>query len=144
MGWRLKLQASRLFRQPFVQVQIKENIKPRVTDLCEGKSPVTGELAAQRASNAEYVFIWWRHHDYQFDEGEQISLKFDQNTTDFVHGNAFENAICKMVAIFTRPQCVNIKSGHRSHRKSHRDEMSAWSIMFYLYVTNIDNTFSPT
>ena len=34
----------------------------RVTCLCEGNSPVTGECLAQRASNAENVSIWWRHH----------------------------------------------------------------------------------
>ena len=34
-----------------------------VTGLCEGSSPVTGELPAQRASNVEKVSIWWRHHD---------------------------------------------------------------------------------
>ena len=33
----------------------------RVTGLCEGNSPVTGEFPAQRASNAEIVSIWWRH-----------------------------------------------------------------------------------
>ena len=27
-----------------------------------GDSPVTGEFPAQRASNAENVSIWWRHH----------------------------------------------------------------------------------
>ena len=35
----------------------------RVTGLCEGNSPVTGEFPAQRASNAENISIWWRHHD---------------------------------------------------------------------------------
>ena len=34
-----------------------------VTGLCAGNSPVTGEFPAQRASNAESVSIWWRHHD---------------------------------------------------------------------------------
>ena len=33
-----------------------------VTDLCEGNSPMTGEFPARRASNAENVSIWWRHH----------------------------------------------------------------------------------
>ena len=33
-----------------------------VTDLCDGNSPVTGEFPSQRASNAENVSIWWRHH----------------------------------------------------------------------------------
>ena len=36
---------------------------PLVTGLCEGNSPVTGEFPVQRASNAENVSIWWRHHD---------------------------------------------------------------------------------
>ena len=34
----------------------------RVTGHCEGKSPVTDELPAQMASNAENVSLWWRHH----------------------------------------------------------------------------------
>ena len=34
----------------------------RVNGLCEGNSPVTGELPGQRTSNAENVSIWWRHH----------------------------------------------------------------------------------
>ena len=33
-----------------------------VPGLCAGNSPETGEFPAQRASNAENVSIWWRHH----------------------------------------------------------------------------------
>ena len=40
----------------------KETSKLRVTGLCEGNSPVTGEFPAQMASNAENVSIWWRRH----------------------------------------------------------------------------------
>ena len=54
--------ASRLFTQPFVQAQIKENIKAPCHWLCEGNSPVSDEFHAQRASNAESVSIWLRHH----------------------------------------------------------------------------------
>ena len=43
----------------------KKTLKLRVTDLCEGNSPVTGEFPAQRASNTKNVSIWWRHHDLQ-------------------------------------------------------------------------------
>ena len=50
---------NRLFRR-----RSKETPKLRVTGLCEGNSPVSGEFSAQRASNAEFVSIWWRHHDY--------------------------------------------------------------------------------
>ena len=41
----------------------RKTSKLRVTCLFEGNSPVTGEFPAQRASNAENVSIWWRHHD---------------------------------------------------------------------------------
>ena len=40
----------------------KKTTKLRVTGLCAGNSPVTGEFPTQRASNAETVSIWWRHH----------------------------------------------------------------------------------
>ena len=36
--------------------------KLRVTGLCAGNSPGTGEFSTQRASNAENVSIWWPHH----------------------------------------------------------------------------------
>ena len=35
---------------------------PRVTGLCVGNSPETGEFPAQMTSKAENVSIWWRHH----------------------------------------------------------------------------------
>ena len=37
----------------FYRHRSKKTSKPRVTGLCEGNSPVTGEFPAQRASNAE-------------------------------------------------------------------------------------------
>ena len=36
--------------------------KLRVTGLCAGNLPMTGEFPAQMANNAENVSIWWRHH----------------------------------------------------------------------------------
>ena len=41
----------------------KKTSKLRVTGLCVGNSPGTGEFPAQMASNAESVSIWWRHHE---------------------------------------------------------------------------------
>ena len=40
----------------------KKTWKLRVTGLCAGNSPETGEFPAQMASNAENISIWWRHH----------------------------------------------------------------------------------
>ena len=42
----------------------KKTSKPRVTGLCTGNSPGTGEFLAQLASYAENVSIWWLHHEY--------------------------------------------------------------------------------
>ena len=56
-----------MFFQPFIQTQIKENIKaPRHEPLWgefTGDIFVTGKFLAQIASNAENVYIWWCHHD---------------------------------------------------------------------------------
>ena len=49
---------NRLFRR-----RSKKISKLRVTGLCAGKSPGTGEFPAQMASNEENVSISWRHHD---------------------------------------------------------------------------------
>ena len=48
---------NRLFRRGS-----KKTSKLRVAGLCSGNSPQTGEFSAQRASSAENVSIWWRHH----------------------------------------------------------------------------------
>ena len=48
---------NRLFRR-----KSKKTSKLRVTGLCTGNSPGTGEFPAQMSSYAENVSIWWRHH----------------------------------------------------------------------------------
>ena len=53
----------------------KKASKLRVTGLCEGTSPV----AAQRASSAENVFIWWRHH------GFLLALEWHHHVIIFTH-----------------------------------------------------------
>ena len=52
---------NRLFRR-----RSKKTSKLRVTGLCAGNSPVTGEFPAQRASNTENLSIWWCHHGQRF------------------------------------------------------------------------------
>ena len=55
---RLHCLLNHLFRR-----RSKKTSMLRVTDLCERKTPVTGEFPALRPSNAENVSIWWRHHE---------------------------------------------------------------------------------
>ena len=50
---------NRLFRR-----RSKKTSKLRVTGLCAGHSPGSGEFPAQMASYAENVSIWWRHHEH--------------------------------------------------------------------------------
>ena len=42
----------------------KKTSNLRVTGLCAGNSPVTGDFPAQMASNVKNVSIWWRHHSH--------------------------------------------------------------------------------
>ena len=55
---RLDCLRGRLFRH-----RSKKIAKLCVTGLCERNPPVTGGSPSQRASNAENVSTWWRHHD---------------------------------------------------------------------------------
>ena len=63
---------NRLFRR-----WSKKISKLRVTGLCAGNSPGTGEFPAQMASNAGNVSIWWRHHGFaslaQWDEKAPVT-----------------------------------------------------------------------
>ena len=52
-----------IVNQPFIQAQVKENIKARGHwPLC-GEFTVTGEFPAQMSSNAENVSVWLCHHE---------------------------------------------------------------------------------
>ena len=69
LQWRHNGRDSVLNHQPYYCLlsrlfgrRSKKTSKLRVTGLCVGNSPVTGEFPAQMASNAENVSIWWRHH----------------------------------------------------------------------------------
>ena len=54
---RLDCLLNSLFRR-----RSKKASQLRVFGLCDGNSPGSGEFPAQRASNAESVSNWWRHH----------------------------------------------------------------------------------
>ena len=70
--WLLKSPASRLFTQPFIQAQIKENTKaPRHWPLW-GEFTGTRWIPRTKAGNAENVSIWWRHHDLTMYEHQQL------------------------------------------------------------------------
>ena len=51
----------------YSRLRSKKTSKLRVTGLCAGNSPGTGEFPEQMASYAENVSIWWRHHGWPDD-----------------------------------------------------------------------------
>ena len=67
---------KRLFRH-----RSKKTSKLRVTGLCARNSPGTGEFPAQRASNAEFFSIWWRHH------GVSDTIPFRVSLINPLHSN---------------------------------------------------------
>ena len=63
--WNVKNRSPTIHRKGnlhYNDVISKKTSKLRVAGLCAGNSPRTGEFPAQKASNAENVSIWWRHH----------------------------------------------------------------------------------
>ena len=54
----------------------KKTSKIRVTGLCEGNAPVTGEFPAQRTSNAVNIAVWWRHHAWELRISQGLCTRF--------------------------------------------------------------------
>ena len=71
---------NRLFRR-----RSKKTSKLRVTGLCAGNSPGTGEFPAQMASNAENVSIWWRHHGIPHRKGQLCGKRFQVQATSWFY-----------------------------------------------------------
>ena len=103
----------------------KRTSKLRVTGLCEGNSPETGEFPAQRASNAENVSIWWRHHVTQ--SNHRMGLLLPSAKIRY-HENAFQifqpDSSCTMTSspVHTAVKRLTIRS-----RESRSCEMWLYS-----------------
>ena len=104
---------NRLFRR-----RSKKISKLRVTGLCVGNSPGTGEFPAQRASYAENVSIWWRHMGWVRDFLIKNTLRFNRAnmyvliTLNTIHQNNHENfqAIDNVSFLKTKDAFQGIKS----------------------------------
>ena len=82
---------NRLFRR-----KSKKTSKLRVTDLCAGEFP------AQRASCAENVSIWWRHHVYNHLACKGLTWQISE-WLDFERSG--DNTICYLI-IKWAPACI--------------------------------------
>ena len=91
VGWRLKSPASRLFTQPFIRAQIKENVKvPRHWPLCK-------EFTGQMGIDAKTFSIWWRHHvsSLGIDYARRVDLYIPRGTILFFHAASEERHVTK-------------------------------------------------
>ena len=98
----------------------KKTSKLRVTGLCAGNSPVTGEFPAQMVSNAENVSIWWRHHDHDHD----IWWRH--------HG-------CRDVGSQCQGQADDINRQRDSYLTRRLDSFSATTSRLTEYLSNVSN-----
>ena len=98
----------------FIQAPIKENIKaPRHWPFC-GEFTGIGEFPAQRASNAENVSIWWRHHVNVF-----VECLLDNSNASKAYILVSENStsiICGQQESESRPDVGVVQSDERHGR----------------------------
>ena len=90
---------NRLFRR-----RSKKTSMLRVTGLCAGNSPGTGEFPAQRASNAENVSIWWRHHEPPCWLDDDFSVTISMCNRSFT----FKVVIMGAILRYTLPQYTEV------------------------------------
>ena len=104
-----------LLIQPFIQVQIKQNIKVlHHWPLC---GEFTGDrwIPAQMASNAENVYTWWRHHIWLV---RFASRKFSDAVFEWS---------------FKEGECQNVKKKYRSF----------WWRLYCLHDFNLGKHYYP-
>ena len=80
----------------------------RVTHICVGNLTIIDSdngLSPERRrviiwTNAAILLIWTL--------GNKLQWNFNQNSNIFIEENAFENVVCEMLFISSRPQCVKL------------------------------------
>ena len=105
---RLYCLLKRLFRR-----RSKIASKLRATGLCAWNSPETGEFPAQKDSNAENVFIWWRHHgsgQVQSSHGRHFVILYSIKYIDGIVqdcSNSIANAL-ELLQSYTKPSIYSV------------------------------------
>ena len=102
----------------------KETWKLRVTGLCEGNLPGTGDFPAQMANNAENVSIWWRHDEKSIPDHCSERQRGD---------------IYTMYTLPVGAQPTVARFTHTNFQISW-----PWVIYIYLYIIYGENTFVST
>ena len=105
----------------------KKTLKFRFTGLCQGVR--ADEFPAQRASNAENIAVWWRHHD--------VTTHFMNGGTRVTHGGnqrtAFNNST-PVLAVTWKSSLSYwpfVRGIHRWPVDSHHKGQWRGALMFY-------------
>ena len=134
---------NRLFRR-----RSKNKSQLRVTGLCVGNSPGTGDFTAQMTSNAENVSIWWRHHvsvwqhrvhshynmSQNYTPTRNIRLYFAEKCKRNVHMNKkthFISALCSKFIIMNHELYHNLLTWF-SYMEPSSDKNLSHGFFFYL------------
>ena len=109
----------------------KKISKLRVTGICAGNSPVTGEFPAQRASNAGNVSIWWRHHGVPSNQMIQI---ISIGCSAVLARSIF----AKILAVYTPSLAREGKARYGVFTVSYY-ELKLWFMFFYSHCSAVCN-----
>ena len=112
----------------------KETSKFRVTELCVGNSPETGEFPTHRASNAENVSIWWRYLTIDICHFDNTVLS--PNVDIFIKQNALDTSACCVYAIMVREMIKGslVQLGSSKHRGSISQEVFELTNLYVMKV----------
>ena len=78
----------------------------RATHICVGKLSTIGSdngLSPGQAPSHYLIHCW---NNVNWTLGNKLQWNFNRNSNIFIQGNAFENVVCEMASILSRPQCV--------------------------------------
>ena len=108
----------------------KKTSKLRVTGLCVGNSPGTGEFPAQMASNAENVSNWWRHHGTELSRSNEMCLQI----TSLLHREMFRLTRCLSGNLwYLQQNCIGDTIVY--HKDSEINPLS-WKTRTYIFIVN--------
>ena len=121
--------------------QRKHQSSASLAGLCEGNSPVTSKFPTQRASNAENVSIWWRHHEIygnQFSNQLQwhdLTLKCREISSDLVSHFERRDPAHKYAKESLKIRGLSQKTSSFQYRNSHYKDKTV-TRPSYLYNGN--------
>ena len=103
----------------------------RVTHICVNKLTIIGsDNGLSQSAPSHYLNQWWDIVNWNLRNKFQWNL--ERNSYIFIQENAFENVVCKMAVILSRPQCdKHLKLFLTSYMKDSRNRILSLKICRY-------------